>query len=155
MITCQITGEALANQMPRVVIPLSNFRSRTHPSRQILASRPDQLTLPGVSIEPLLPSPPKKRLGSTSNVLLESIHNGPRRHDRATTARLEHPSSHHQHCWPRPAAAARLCDASRSSSRQLPNEQACAVDMGQGEHPGPHGKVFPYDGDGEGHVRSA
>lgn len=40
LITCKVTSGIPANQQPRVVIPLSNFRSRTHPSRQILASRP-------------------------------------------------------------------------------------------------------------------
>jgi hypothetical protein len=47
LITCKVTGTVPANQQPRVVIPLSNFRSRAHPSRQILASRsarPPQLT---------------------------------------------------------------------------------------------------------------
>lgn len=132
LITCQVTGELPANQMSRVVIPLSNFPSRTHPSRQILASRPsldDQLT-PWSSIEPLLSlrqtlGPPR----TTSSSQTPSVHNGPRHHACATTARLElleHQS--YQHRWPRPAA--RLCDASRSSPRQLPNKQACAMDVG-------------------------
>ncbi|ESU14190.1 hypothetical protein FGSG_07867 [Fusarium graminearum PH-1] len=39
---------------------------------------------------------------------------------------LEHQS--YQHRWPRPAA--RLCDASRSSPRQLPNNKPCAGGRG-------------------------
>lgn len=138
---------------------LSNFPKPTHHERRNKTSPPALSPPPRPHPAQLasrqLPSPlrstlPRHGAGSA----------GYHRHARAPTAppdgrRQQQRRPRRRPDARRPPGLARLRDPERTPARQLPHEQEGHLDLGQREHPRPHGQVFPHDRDGEGNVPPA